>query len=253
MTIFASVALLAIIIVTSFISGIFGMAGGMILMGVMAWMLTVQQAMILHGITQLTSNGARACIHRDHINWAVLRFYLIGVAVCLAIFTAFTFVASKLVVFAMLGLLPFLARLVKGRIELDIMKPGHAVSCGFLVTVFQLTAGVSGPVLDVFYLKKGLTRHQVIATKAFTQTLGHLVKLVFFGALVSTPAEAFSGLPAWLYIAVIPAAMIGTAASTKLLDKMDDHQFYKWTQVIVLTIGVVYLARAGWMWISGGA
>jgi hypothetical protein len=45
---------------TSVISAVFGMAGGMILMGVYAIALPVQVAMILHGITQLFANGFRA-------------------------------------------------------------------------------------------------------------------------------------------------------------------------------------------------
>src|SRR5690242_1273717 len=46
-------------LVTSFISGILGMAGGMILMGVLLASLTVPAAMLLHGITQFSANGWR--------------------------------------------------------------------------------------------------------------------------------------------------------------------------------------------------
>ena len=47
-------------LVTSFISGILGMAGGMILMGVLLALLPLPAAMLLHGISQLTANGWRA-------------------------------------------------------------------------------------------------------------------------------------------------------------------------------------------------
>ena len=50
----------AAVLFTSFLSGIFGMAGGMILMGLLLAMLPVATAMLLHGITQLASNGWRA-------------------------------------------------------------------------------------------------------------------------------------------------------------------------------------------------
>jgi uncharacterized membrane protein YfcA len=36
---------------TSFLSGIFGMAGGMILIGILLALLPVPEAMMLHGIT----------------------------------------------------------------------------------------------------------------------------------------------------------------------------------------------------------
>ncbi|MGZ5081409.1 MAG: hypothetical protein ACXWHZ_18785, partial [Usitatibacter sp.] len=59
------VAILAVSgLVTSFISGILGMAGGMILMGILLAMMPVPAAMMLHGITQLASNAWRAVLWR---------------------------------------------------------------------------------------------------------------------------------------------------------------------------------------------
>ena len=46
-------------LITSFISGVLSMAGGMILMGIFSFFLAVPAAMMLHGITQPFSNGSR--------------------------------------------------------------------------------------------------------------------------------------------------------------------------------------------------
>ena len=54
-------------VATAFLSGIFGMAGGLILMGVLLALMPVPAAMMLHGVTQLASNGWRAFLWRDHI------------------------------------------------------------------------------------------------------------------------------------------------------------------------------------------
>ena len=43
----------AAVVATSFISGILGMAGGMILMGILLATMSVGSAMIVHGVTQL--------------------------------------------------------------------------------------------------------------------------------------------------------------------------------------------------------
>ena len=48
------------------------------------------------------------------------------------------------------------------------------MSTGVVVSATQLLAGASGPLLDVFYLNTPLNRYQVIASKAITQTLGHV-------------------------------------------------------------------------------
>ena len=42
---------------TSFLSGIFGMAGGLILLGVLLMFMDVAPAMILFGIIQMGANG----------------------------------------------------------------------------------------------------------------------------------------------------------------------------------------------------
>lgn len=52
---------------TSVISAVFGMAGGMILMGLYAATLPVRVAMVLHGVTQLFANGFRAFLLRERI------------------------------------------------------------------------------------------------------------------------------------------------------------------------------------------
>ena len=64
-----TVALLFITFATALISGMFGMGGGMILMGVLLALLPLSQAMVLHGSVQLTSNGSRAWLLRRHIRW----------------------------------------------------------------------------------------------------------------------------------------------------------------------------------------
>src|SRR5213592_4525776 len=94
-------------VVTSFISGILGMAGGMILMGVLLALLPLPAAMLLHGISQITANGWRAFMLRDKIDWRVFRGYAIGAALALGAFTVMQLVASKPVALILMGLTPF--------------------------------------------------------------------------------------------------------------------------------------------------
>ncbi len=59
------------VFVTSFIAGVFGMAGGMLLMGTLLLMVSVPDAMVLHGVAQMASNGWRALLWRRYIMWRV--------------------------------------------------------------------------------------------------------------------------------------------------------------------------------------
>ena len=54
---------------TAFLSGLFGMAGGLILIGALLAVMPVPAAMVLHAITQMASNGWRALLWVHYIQW----------------------------------------------------------------------------------------------------------------------------------------------------------------------------------------
>jgi uncharacterized protein len=55
--------------------------------------------------------------------------------------------------------------------------------------------------------------------------------------------------PLWLFALAIPASMLGTFAGGKVLDRMSDVNFKRWTAWIVTAIGALYLVKAGQLWI----
>ena len=102
------------IIVTSFLSGIFGMAGGMVLMGLLLAIMPLSAAMVLHGVTQMTSNGWRAWLWRAHISWRIVGTFAIGSLLAALGFALVAVLPSKGVALLMLGLTPFLALALAG-------------------------------------------------------------------------------------------------------------------------------------------
>jgi uncharacterized membrane protein YfcA len=236
-------------LVTSFISGILGMAGGMIFMGVLLALLTVPQAMVLHGVTQLASNGWRAILWRTAIDWRVFRGNAYGTFVALAFFAFVQLVVPKAIALLVLGLTPFLALALPKDLALDVNKRGHPFACGLVCTALQLVGGVAGPILDVFFVRSNMDRRAVVATKASTQTLSHLVKIGYFGALVGAGNRGtIDPLLAGLMIAL---AITGTTLARKILERMTDASFRQWTRWTVMTTGTVYLASGTWMLVKG--
>jgi uncharacterized membrane protein YfcA len=65
-------------LVTACISGVFGMAGGLIFMGVIATFLGVAEAMVVHGAVQSVSNGYRAFLLKEGVRWDILGWQLLG-------------------------------------------------------------------------------------------------------------------------------------------------------------------------------
>jgi uncharacterized membrane protein YfcA len=220
---------------TSILSGILGMAGGMILMAILALTLPVAAAMMLHGAVQLTANGSRAWFLRSHVQWNVLPWYAVGAGLVLVTFVALIVVPDEGLILLLIGLLSLGGRFSGSFAKLDITRPLTAVSCGVIVTAAQLLAGASGPVLDVFYLHSPLSRHAIVANKAVTQAFGHLLKIGYYGTL----AGAAIDLPGWFFLACMLMAVIGTRVGTRLLDRLDDSRFRIWSAHAITVIAVV--------------
>lgn len=241
------IAVSAFIIVTAFftatLSGIFGMAGGLMLMGALAFVLPVSAAFVTHGILQLVANGWRAVLHRKYVDWRILANYAIASAVAGGVIALIAFAPSRPLLFLLLGLVPMLVWLPRNWIQLDAAKAPHALVSGFLVTLVNLTAGVAGPLLDIFFVRTALTRHQIVATKAATQVFSHLAKILVYGApLLAAPKAVMP--PLWVFAIAVPVSMLGTAAGGWVLDRISDVDFKRWTAWIVTGIGLVYLAKA---------
>ena len=225
-------------LVTAFISGILGMAGGMILMGVLLAFLPLPAAMMLHGISQLASNGGRAFMLRSEVDWRVFRGYIVGAALALGFFAATSIVVGKAAALIAMGLTPFAALLLPEKLHLNVERRGHSALCGFVCLALNLVAGIAGPILDVFFVRSKMSRHAVVATKALTQTLSHLVKIVYFGGVIAVQGGEITP---WLIPTMVLLAFLGTSLSRPVLERMSDASFRRWTRWTVMTLGALYL------------
>ena len=225
-------------LVTSFISGILGMAGGMILMGILLTMMSLPAAMMLHGICQFASNGWRALMLRREIEWRVIGGYAIGAAIAVAAFAMTRFVVGKAAALMLMGFTPFVALLLPERLHLNVERRGHSFLCGLVCVAISLTAGIAGPILDVFFVRSKMTRYKVVATKALTQTLSHLLKIAYFGGVM---AMSGTDVSPWLAGTMVALAFIGTSLSRQVLERMTDANFRRWTRWTVMSLGVMYL------------
>jgi uncharacterized membrane protein YfcA len=228
---------------TAFLSGIFGMAGGMILMGVLLAVLPLPAAMALHAVTQMASNAWRAVLWWKHIRWRPVGFFLVGNTAALALWSVFQWVPEKSVALLMLGATPFLFRLLPASVKPNPLNPGHGAAMGSVCMSLMLVCGVSGPLLDTFFLGGGMERRQIVATKAVCQVAGHFSKLLYFGALV---ADAAALDPVMLVLA-IAASMMGTTAARRILEAMTDHQFRTWADRVITVIALFYLGQGAWL------
>lgn len=206
-------------------------------------LLPVALAMVLHGIAQAFSNGFRTWFFRDDIYWPVLPLYIAGAAVAFGICWWLAYVPEKSTVFLMLGLIATASVVLPKTKLLDITTTKAGVACGFVVTMTQILSGVSGPMLDIFYLKTKLNRYQIMATKSMTQTLGHLIKLVYYGQILLLSAQEQTTLSLWVLPLIVIATFSGARLGRYLLQYVSDLQFMQVTRGLIFVIGLVYLYK----------
>ena len=252
MGLISALFIICLAFVTATLSGVFGMAGGLVLMGGLALVLPVSAAFVTHGVLQLVANGWRAVLHRKFVRWDIVGWYALASAIAGGIVALISLVPSKPVLYLLMGLVPFLLWLPQKWISLDAAHPPQAFASGLMVTGLNLTAGVAGPVLDIFFVRTALSRHAIVATKAATQVFAHLAKILVYGTpLLTSPAADMP--PWWMFGFAIPLSMLGTVVGGRILDRMSDVNFKSWTRWIVTGIGVLYLAQAAQLFARGAA
>ena len=136
--------------------------------------------------------------------------------------------------------MPLLVWMPKHWFQLDAKRPSHAVCCGLASGGLTIAAGVSGPLIDIFFVRSHMDRRQVEATKAMIQVVAHSIKIIFYlGAALALSAGEWA-----MVLLAAPFAMLGTQTGTRILHRLTDANFRTWTRWIVTAVGVLYLIQA---------
>ena len=232
----------ATIVFSSFLSGVFGMAGGMILLGVLLNYFDVATGMIFFSIIQLFANGWRVVQWRHYILWPIFGWYFVGAVIAFAGMWMIAFVPDKAMVYLGLGVMPFVVEALPASMRPNIERKGVPLFTGVATTIIQILAGVGGLFLDIFFQKSMLDRKTTNATKAVAQSFSHVVRAFYFGSLTG-----IGDVPLWATGPAILLAIGGTSLAPFVIERMTDHGFRQWTRAIIFAISVVFLARAAWL------
>jgi uncharacterized protein len=232
----------------AFVSGIFGMVGGQILLAVLLYYLPVATAMTVFSGMMFVNGVWRGLMWRQHIHWPITVRYVLGAIVAYGVMLLVAFVPSKPVVYLGIGMMPLLGDLVPRKFAPDITRRGMAWFGGFLIMALQIAVGAAGNVLDMFFQASPLNRHVIVATKAVTQLFSQAMRFLYFGALVESLGEIG---PWWLFVGLAIISAAGTSAGGGVLNRMSDTHFRKGTRYLIWALSVIYIARGAWLLFTG--
>ena len=177
--------------ITSSISAVIGMGGGIILLGIMAIIIPEGYMVIaLHGIIQLISNTTRTYVFRNHLKDKLIKEFSLGALIGAGL--------SGLIIFL---LIQFYNVNSASEIKVDFLKPiigifiiwylflkgpkkekisKSFIKVGGISGLASVFVGATGPLIAPFFLKSNLTKENIIANKAACQMITHCTKIPLF-------------------------------------------------------------------------
>lgn len=202
-------------LITSALTAITGVGGGMILIGLMPLFVPAVAIVPVHGVTQLVSNGTRAWFGRKEINYQFFGQFVAGSLVGLLVF-------GVLIRFVHLSLIPLFIGVYillitwSDTFNQAIRRFESFFLVGLLQTGLGVFVGTPGP-LNIAVLNKHYDdNHVVVSTGALLMTVVHFAKLLVYISM----GFAFSDY--WqLLLMMIVMATLGSWLGTKLRHKIN--------------------------------
>jgi len=218
--------------ITSSISAILGMGGGIILLGIMAIIIPDGYMVIaLHGIIQLISNTTRTYVFKPHIKQKIVREFFVG-----------ALIGAGMSAFIILVVIKFYEVSLASEIKVDFLKPiigifivwylflkkskkekesKSFVKVGNISGFASIFIGATGPLIAPFFLNHNLMKEEIIANKAACQMITHLTKIPLF--IFFFNVDYFSEYK--LLLPLIMAVFIGTIFGKKILGRIPEKIF----------------------------
>lgn len=213
-----------------------GIGGGVLLLAILATTLPPAALIPVHGLVQLGSNGNRAIMTRNHIDWSMVKSFTAGAVV--GAFAA-SFVVIQLPLYLIqLCVALFILFLVWGpKPRRHQVSEKGQVAYGAATTFLSMFVGATGPLVAGVVHRQNYDKHSITATFATCMSFQHLLKMVVFSLVGFT---FWQWLP--LIIMMILGGMLGTWLGLKMLNKIPAGHF----KVIFKTVITLLALRLLW-------
>jgi len=203
---------------SSSLTAVLGLGGGMLLISVMSVFLPAAAIVPVHGVVQFASNASRGAFSPQEIRRDILWPFLVGCLIG-------TLAGSRIVLRVPTELIPLplgvfiLTMTWLPQIKKKLWFPGRFLSLGFVQAFLTLFVGATGPLNMPFLIRAGLSRDQLVVTGAAFMTIVHLVKIITFG-LLGFAFGPYLALMLLMIIAVISGSYVGTRLRHKVPEQL---------------------------------
>ena len=248
-----SIVLVIAAFLTSFLSAVIGMGGGITLLGIMAIIIPTGYLVVAyHGIIQLVSNITRTTVYRQHIDIPIIKRFFIGLLPGLLLSAAMIYGATT-----------YFNTLSAADLKIDFLKPAIGVYIiwflylkkkkkaiskesykwmGVVAGIATVFIGAMGPLIAPLFINDKLKKESIIATKAACQAAGHLGKIPIFFLFFNV-----SYLDDWsVLLPLIIAVYIGTKIGKLMLGKLPEPLFQNLFKAVLTLIAIQLIVIQLW-------
>ena len=234
----SELALVPIVFITSCLTAVIGMGGGVLLLTLMPGLVPTPAILPLHALTQMASNVSRAAFGWRSIDLGIVPAFTAGAL-------AGSWLGAGIYQAIDMHWLPALIGffiLVFTWFPLPLLRGGSRwalVLLGFCQTGLGMLAGATGPLGAAILLQRNKERDWLVVNTAVYMTLNHTLRVLAFFAL------GFSYAP-WLGLVtgMVAAGILGSWVGTRLRGMVPQRDFHKWFRVLVTLLALRMIVLA---------
>lgn len=222
---------------TSFVAGVIGFAGGMMLLTIMPFYLPAAVIIPLHGISQLASNTSRAAFSYKALQWQLLPKFMLGSVLGVVLASLLYELISLQWATLFIGCYILFNLWWKNFKGLFSGFESY-FSLGFLQSGLALIVGAPGPISMSLLMRHFAQQEVVIATMALFMVISHSLKIIAFGFL----GVDYSGY--WLLIIfLIFGAVSGSFLAKRVRSRIDNATAIRWIKLLLTLLAVHMIVK----------
>lgn len=227
-------------LLTSLLSAVLGLGGGIILMLLLPGLLPLAAVIPVHAVVQLSANIFRAGVQARLINWALVAPLLLGGGLGAVLGSHLVGVISlerlpliSAVVILLFTWVPQAGRLLPSRAAVTAL--------GFYQTFLGMIAGATGPLGAAVMARLSLDRDWIVVNTALYMALNHALRSLAFVLL------GFAFAPWWREILAMSATtFFGAAMGLRLRRQIPSAWFLTMFRWLVTLLALRMIALTVW-------
>ncbi|SUX46021.1 sulfite exporter TauE/SafE family protein [Chryseobacterium indoltheticum] len=222
------------------LSAVCGGGASLILIPILNLLLPTSVVPFSLTIGTFTSSASRIAVFKKHINWKIF-FWFVPFSIPAVLAGAYLIkyinpnYLQLIVAFFLVSNAP---QLFKSKKTDEKPYPAFVLAIiGFLAGFVSGITGAIGLLFNRFYLKFGLSKEEIVATRAANEVFLHLIKLMIYISL-----GLYSNLALWLGLSIAAATIISSYTVKFILPYLSENIFKKVGYGAMVVSGVALLA-----------